>query len=283
MADGSSDGFLTAGPTVRLSRGGNQDERGLCWWLRYHSRQGGQHDRTPGPAPCRRPRPGRVIWGELPRRDGTSRPGVRGRRGGDPGGRVAAGLRVGRARASRWQRSGRLPARPTGCRPGDLLGLEVLIIADIVLTITVDRTLTAPSPSGSSFWSERSSASPWRSNWRGRCPGVAAPRTSGRNQPSASATDQAERSARLQIVGQGVRCLPPGPGHAAQPMTSDHPEAAAGQRGEGLGVVRHSWHGGSLLGRGDPIAAAFGRTAAEPRPSREAGGTPTWRSGAVDS
>jgi hypothetical protein len=49
VADGSGDGFLTAGPTVRRSRGGRQDDRGLCWWVHYHSGQGGQHDCDPGP------------------------------------------------------------------------------------------------------------------------------------------------------------------------------------------------------------------------------------------
>jgi hypothetical protein len=81
----------------------------------------------------RRRRPGEVRLGELSRDDGTGRPGVRGRRGGDPGGGFAAGLRVGRARAA-YQRARQ------GVGRAILLGLEVLIIADIVLTITVDRT-----------------------------------------------------------------------------------------------------------------------------------------------
>jgi len=98
---------------------------------------------------------------------------------------VSAALRLGRGdgRAA-YQR-----ARQGVCR-AILLGLEVLIIADIVLTITVDAPLTAPSPSGSSSWSERSSASPWRSNWKGPGRGVAARPRSRRTQPSASATDQ---------------------------------------------------------------------------------------------
>ena len=41
----------------------------------------------------------------------------------------------------RGHRPGRLRARPPGFGRAILLGLEVLIIADIVLTITVDRTL----------------------------------------------------------------------------------------------------------------------------------------------
>jgi hypothetical protein len=33
VADRSGDGFLPAGLAVRRSRGGNQDDRGLCWWV----------------------------------------------------------------------------------------------------------------------------------------------------------------------------------------------------------------------------------------------------------
>ena len=52
------------------------------------------------------------------------------------------GLRVGRGRASPWRRSDRLPSAPgQGVGRAILLGLEVLIIADIVLTITVDQTV----------------------------------------------------------------------------------------------------------------------------------------------
>ena len=48
---------------------------------------------------------------------------------------------VGRARASPWRRSAAYQRARQGVGRAILLGLEVLIIADIVLTITVDRTL----------------------------------------------------------------------------------------------------------------------------------------------
>jgi hypothetical protein len=84
-----------------------------------------------------------VISGELSRHDGAGRPGVRGRRGGDLGAGVAAGLRVGALglRGGGGQAAYRRARQGVG--RAILLGLEVLIIADIVLTITVDRTFAS--------------------------------------------------------------------------------------------------------------------------------------------
>jgi hypothetical protein len=98
-----------------------------------------------------------------------------------------------------------------------LLDREVLIIADIVLTITVDQTFDSAVTLGlivlvRTFLSfsleiELEGTLPWR---RGS--------TDKRPQPSASATDHDERSGRLGILGRGARCLPPGVGDAAQPQ-----------------------------------------------------------------
>ncbi|MEZ4597186.1 MAG: DUF1622 domain-containing protein [Chloroflexota bacterium] len=48
-----------------------------------------------------------------------------------------------------------------------LLGLELLIVADIILTMTVDQTLASAATWGSSSSCGRSSASRWRWSWRG--------------------------------------------------------------------------------------------------------------------
>jgi uncharacterized membrane protein len=147
---------------------------------------------APRPPPHHRPRPGRVISGELPRHDGTGRPGLRGRRGGDSvvGSLLAfvsaaAGLRHGDLRAA-YQRARQ------GVGRAILLGLEVLIIADIVLTITVDRTFDSAITLGiivlvRTFLSfsleiELEGSLPWR---RGS-------KEKRRTQPSASTTDQNE-------------------------------------------------------------------------------------------
>ena len=96
VADGSGDGWLTAGPAVRRSRGGNQDDRRLCWWVHCHSGQ--EANRT---APL-----GRQCWAE------QGQPDDRGRLRPDDAaapGRPASGTLAGAA-----------PSTPA--RSGDLLG-----------------------------------------------------------------------------------------------------------------------------------------------------------------
>src|SRR5512132_803552 len=133
---------------------------------------------------------------------------------------AALGLRRGGGRTA-YQRARQ------GVGRAILLGLEVLIIADIVLTITVDRTFDSAITLGLIVLVRTFLSFSWRSSWRGPCPGVAARRTSGRTQPAASATDLDEPSARLRILGCGSRCLPPGAGHAAQPQPLSQQQDAA--------------------------------------------------------
>jgi uncharacterized membrane protein len=100
---------------------------------------------------------------------------------------AAAGLRRGEGRAA-YQRARQ------GVGRAILLGLEVLIIADIVLTITVERTFDSALTLGlivlvRTFLSfslevELEGTLPWRRGSTG----------SGRTQPSASASDQDEPS-----------------------------------------------------------------------------------------
>jgi uncharacterized membrane protein len=90
---------------------------------------------------------------------------------------AAAALRRGDARDA-YQRARQDVARVI------LLGLEVLIIADIVLTITVDRTFDSALTLGlivlvRTFLSfsleiELEGTLPWRRGWRGRQPATAA-------------------------------------------------------------------------------------------------------------
>jgi hypothetical protein len=96
---------------------------------------------------------------------------------------AALGLRGGDGRVA-YQRARQ------GVGRAILLGLEVLIIADIVLTITVDPNLRQRHHPRADRPSPNVPQLPWRSSWRARCRGVAARRRSGRTQPSASATDQ---------------------------------------------------------------------------------------------
>ena len=83
-----------------------------------------------------------------------------------------------------------------------LLGLEVLIIADMVLTITVDRTFDSAVTLGLIILLQLDlqGEAEERSD-QGRCRGVAAPRTSGRTQPSASVTTRMSQAAGYRSWG----------------------------------------------------------------------------------
>ena len=82
VADGSSDGFLTAGPTVCPLQGGKLDDRGLCRWIRYHN---GQEANMTAPL-------GRQRWAERGQLDDGGR--LQPEDGADPG-RPASGALAG--------------------------------------------------------------------------------------------------------------------------------------------------------------------------------------------
>jgi hypothetical protein len=157
VADGSGDGFLTAGPTVRFARGGNQDDRGLCWWVHYHA--GREANMT---APL-----GRQRWPERGQLED------RGRR------RPEDAAAPGRPASS--TSAGAVDPGQLGCSRGES-------------TSGWNGSSRGSRSSGwRSWWWVRSW--PWgrpRSGFAAATagpPGVAARRTSGRTRPSASATD----------------------------------------------------------------------------------------------
>ena len=73
--------------------------------------------------------------------DGARGEGLRGRRGHHPGDRVGRRPRQRRGGAASGRREGVYEQARTRIGRAILLGLEVLIIADIVLTITVEPTV----------------------------------------------------------------------------------------------------------------------------------------------
>jgi uncharacterized membrane protein len=125
---------------------------------------------------------------------------------------AALGLRGGDGRAA-YQRARQ------GVGRAILLGLEVLIIiiADIVLTITVDQTFDSAITLGlivlvRTFLSFPGDRAGGHAAVAPRLDGEAAGPSRQRRRRT-----RGEPSARLGILGHFSRCLPPGAGHAAQP------------------------------------------------------------------
>jgi uncharacterized membrane protein len=123
---------------------------------------------------------------------------------------AALGLRGGDGRVA-YQRARQ------GVGRAILLGLEVLIIADIVLTITVDQTFDSAITLGlivlvRTFLSFPGDRAGGHAAVAPRLDGEAAGPSRQRRRRT-----RGEPSARLGILGHFSRCLPPGAGHAAQP------------------------------------------------------------------